>query len=147
MQEWSILKHAPKIFAETCKIDWTKTVGEVHNLIRGLSPFPGAFTYLNDKVLKIYKSRIDSADIGFNEVETTESQIPDRKKTMGAKEGDDIDGTDILRDALHTSPIKTDGKTFLKFACTDGYIEILELQLEGRKKMKTEEFLRGYSFE
>ncbi|MEI9947209.1 MAG: methionyl-tRNA formyltransferase [Chitinophagaceae bacterium] len=50
------LKHAPKIFTETCKIDFTKTVEEVHNLVRGLSPFPGAFTYLNDKMLKIYRS-------------------------------------------------------------------------------------------
>src|SRR5688572_32623684 len=40
------LKHAPKIFTETCKIDFTKTTEEVHNLIRGLSPFPGAFTEL-----------------------------------------------------------------------------------------------------
>lgn len=50
------LKHAPKIFTETCKIDWSKPVDAVHNLIRGLSPFPGAFSYLNDKVLKIYRS-------------------------------------------------------------------------------------------
>jgi methionyl-tRNA formyltransferase len=50
------LKHAPKIFTETCKIDWNKSVDEIHNLIRGLSPFPGAFTYLNEKLLKIYKS-------------------------------------------------------------------------------------------
>ncbi len=48
--------HAPKIFTETCKIDFSKTTEEVHNLIRGLSPFPGAFTMLNGKALKIYKS-------------------------------------------------------------------------------------------
>ena len=51
-----IAKHAPKIFTETCKIDWSKSVDEVHNLIRGLSPFPGAFTHLNEKLLKIYRS-------------------------------------------------------------------------------------------
>jgi methionyl-tRNA formyltransferase len=50
------LKHAPKIFTETCKIDFNKSTEEVHNLIRGLSPFPGAFTTLNGKLLKIYKS-------------------------------------------------------------------------------------------
>jgi methionyl-tRNA formyltransferase len=50
------LKHAPKIFTDTCKIDWNKPVGEVHNLVRGLSPFPGAFTYLDEKMLKIYRS-------------------------------------------------------------------------------------------
>jgi methionyl-tRNA formyltransferase len=50
----SAIKHAPKIFTETCKIDWTKTVEEVYDLIRGLSPFPGAFTFLESKMLKIY---------------------------------------------------------------------------------------------
>ncbi|MFT3680913.1 MAG: methionyl-tRNA formyltransferase [Ferruginibacter sp.] len=49
----STLKHAPKIFTETCKIDFTKTTAAVHDLIRGLSPFPGAFTSLNDKTFKI----------------------------------------------------------------------------------------------
>jgi methionyl-tRNA formyltransferase len=103
-------KHAPKIFTETCKIDFTKTVDEVHNLIRGLSPFPGAFTMLNGKVLKIYK------DIRHD----------------GCKPSD----------ALY----ETDGKTFLKFACANGFIDVKELQLEGKKKMTVEEFLRGYRF-
>ncbi len=51
------LRHAPKIFTETAKIDWHKTSFEIHNLIRGLSPYPGAFTYLQDKMLKIYRSK------------------------------------------------------------------------------------------
>jgi methionyl-tRNA formyltransferase len=105
------LKHAPKIFTETCKIDFTKTTEEVHNLIRGLSPFPGAFTELNGKMLKIYRS----------EKETTPVTI-----TPGFHE--------------------TDGKTFLKFACADGYIHVKELQLEGKKKMNVEDFIRGYHF-
>jgi methionyl-tRNA formyltransferase len=105
------LKHAPKIFTETCKIDFTKTVAEVHDLIRGLSPFPGAFTYLNDKMLKIFRS---------------EKEI----QTPSSKPGE----------------FETDGKTFLKFACSNGYIHVKELQLEGKKKMSTEDFLRGYKF-
>jgi len=52
----SELKHAPKIFTETCKIDWDKPVDQIYNLIRGLSPFPGAFTYYDKKILKIFKS-------------------------------------------------------------------------------------------
>jgi methionyl-tRNA formyltransferase len=107
----STLHHAPKIFTETCKIDFTKTVAELHNLIRGLSPFPGAFTILDGKTLKIYKS---------------EKQITAVKTTAGNYE--------------------TDGKTFLKFACADGYILVKELQLEGKKKMLVEDFLRGYRF-
>lgn len=106
------IRHAPKIFTETCKIDFTKTVDEVHNLVRGLSPFPGAFTMLNGKTLKIYKSE--------KEKHSHTSAAP---------------GT-----------YKTDGKTFLKFTCADGDILVRELQLEGKKKMNTEDFLRGYRF-
>ena len=55
------LKHAPKIFTGTCRIDFTKSIAEIHNLIRGLSPFPGAFTTLNNKMLKIYRSEKEQA--------------------------------------------------------------------------------------
>lgn len=107
----SEIRHAPKIFTETCKIDFTKTTAEVHNLIRGLSPFPGAFTTLDGKTLKIYKS---------------EKELTAVPSTAGIYE--------------------SDGKTFLKFACADGYILVKELQLEGKKKMLVEDFLRGYRF-
>jgi methionyl-tRNA formyltransferase len=56
-----MLRHAPKIFTDTCKIDWNKTVDEIHNLIRGLSPYPGAFTHLQDKLFKIYTSKKEYA--------------------------------------------------------------------------------------
>ena len=108
-------KHAPKIFTETCRIDFTKTVDEVHNLIRGLSPFPGAFTMLNGKTLKIYKS---------------EKVFKDIQRVSNSPEADYV----------------TDAKTFLHFACADGYIAVKELQLEGKKKMNVEDFLRGYRF-
>jgi methionyl-tRNA formyltransferase len=105
------LKHAPKIFTETCKIDWNHSIFSIYNLIRGLSPYPAAFTYLHDKMLKIYKAKKE----------------------------------------LHNSPkspgtVETDNKTFLKFAASDGYIYVTELQLEGKKRMGVEEFLRGYRF-
>ncbi|HEX8334199.1 MAG TPA: methionyl-tRNA formyltransferase [Segetibacter sp.] len=102
------LKHAPKIFTETCIIDWNKTTTEVHNLIRGLSPFPGAITKLNGKLLKIYKSE---------KVEATVNHQP--------------------------GEIITDNKKYLKFACADGYISVLEMQAEGKKRMAVEEYLRG----
>jgi len=105
------LKHAPKIFTETCKIDWNRSVDEIYNLIRGLSPFPGAFGYLHDKMLKIYRSK-------------KENTVP----------------THSIGEAV------SDGKTFLKFACKNGYIHVTELQLEGKKKMTVEDFLRGYKF-
>ncbi|HAN39185.1 MAG TPA: methionyl-tRNA formyltransferase, partial [Chitinophagaceae bacterium] len=53
----STLKHAPKIFTETCKINWEQNAIAIHNLIRGLSPFPGAFTTLQGKTCKIYRSK------------------------------------------------------------------------------------------
>ena len=106
------LKHAPKIFTETCKINWLKSVDEVHNLIRGLSPYPAAFTQLEGKTLKIFRSR--------------KEKVPPQS-AVGS--------------------FHTDKKSFLKFACPDGYIQIEELQLEGKKKMKTEDFLRGFRFE
>lgn len=106
------LKHAPKIFTETCKIDFTKTTPEVHNLIRGLSPFPGAFTSLDGKMLKIYRSK-----------------------------------KEIIQTKSNAGEFETDGKTFLKFACADGYVHALELHLEGKKKMTVEDFLRGYRFQ
>jgi len=105
------LPHAPKIFTETCRINWERTATEVHNLIRGLSPFPGAFTQLHGKTLKIYRS----------------------EKEM---EGN-----------LAPGQVDTDKKTFLRFGCADGCIQVKELQLEGKKRMLVEDFLRGYRFE
>jgi methionyl-tRNA formyltransferase len=52
----STLKHAPKIFTDTCRIDWNRSVTDIYNLIRGLSPFPTAFTHLDGKLLKVYHS-------------------------------------------------------------------------------------------
>ncbi len=110
------LKHAPKIFTATCEIDFNKTAIEVHNLIRGLSPFPGAFTFLNGKMLKIYKSEKEASGEG---------------ERATKKPGEYI----------------SDGKTLLKFACADGFVAVKELQLEGKKRMNVEDFLRGYRFE
>jgi methionyl-tRNA formyltransferase len=110
----SPLKHAPKIFTDTCRIDFSKPVEEVHNLIRGLSPFPGAFTMFNGKMMKIYRSK--------------------KEITAGRP----------AESSLTDNNFVTDGKTFLKFACSNGYIQVLELQLEGKKKMLVEDFLRGY---
>lgn len=105
----SEIRHAPKIFTETCKINWNNTATQVHNLIRGLSPYPGALTTLDGKVLKIYNSK-------------KESRIA----------------------AGTPGTMQTDGKTYLRFSCSDGYIYVLNMQLEGKKRMTVEDFLRGY---
>jgi len=105
----SLLKHAPKIFTETCTINWAQDATSIYNLIRGLSPFPGALTKLDDKILKIFAAQ---------------KEICNHNHLAGAT--------------------VTDHKTYLKFACSDGYLHILDLQLEGKKRMQVQDFLRGY---
>ncbi len=102
------LKHAPKIFKEDCKIDWNNPAQTIHNLIRGLSPYPTAFTVLNDKNLKVFKAEIEDKEPG-----------------------------------IVAGGFLTDGKTYLKFAAKDGFIKLLDIQYEGKKRMLIEDFLRG----
>lgn len=105
------LKHAPKLHTETCYIDWNKPVQQVFNLVRGLSPYPAAFTELEDKKLKLFVTEKE---------QRTPTEAP---------------GTFV-----------TNKKSFLKFACKDGYLLAQELQLEGKKRMTITDFLRGYRF-
>lgn len=107
-EEGSDLKPAPKIFKEDCKIDWDQTTTSVHNFIRGLSPYPGAWTTLNGKILKVYKTQVSSN--GF-------------------------EGT--------PGDMRSNGKNNLEVKTSDGAIEVLELQLEGKKRMTIQEFLLG----
>ncbi|MGE7777055.1 methionyl-tRNA formyltransferase [Chitinophaga sp. NPDC101104] len=106
------LKHAPKIFKEDCKIDWEQPLEQVYNRVRGLSPYPAAFTMLQGKTLKIYKAT-----------------------------------TDAVAHVHQPGSVVSDKKTYLKFAARGGFLNVLELQLEGKKKMGVEEFLRGFRFE
>lgn len=64
-QQSDELKHAPKIFKEHCLIDWNQPVQNIYNLIRGLSPYPTAFTKLNDKTLKIFKAELEEKETGL----------------------------------------------------------------------------------
>jgi len=104
----SDIKHAPKLFKTDCEIDWNNTSEQIHNQIRGLSPYPTAFTVLGDKTLKIFSA----------EIEPGKPEIP-------------------------AGTFSSDHKSYLKFAATDGYLSLKEMQLEGKKKMGIEEFLRG----
>jgi len=110
--ESNSLKHAPKIFSDTCKINWNHSADEIYNLIRGLSPYPAAFTTLDNKKLKIFSVKKITSD-------------------------------------SHTEQgsIETDNKSYLRFAAKDGSIDILDLKLEGKKRMNIADFLRGYRFE
>ena len=101
-------KKAPKIFKETCRINWQSTAGEIHNFIRGLSPYPAAWTHIGNTICKIYKSEIS------------------RKSLNLIRPGDYV---------------TQDNHLYFKTA--DQLIEVCELQVEGKKRMKTEAFLRG----
>ena len=109
--EHSALMHAPKIFTQTCMINWNDSINVIHNLIRGLSPYPTAFTELGDKTIKIFRSE-------------KEPSLPTSRPGKW----------------------ESDGKTYLKFAAKDGYILLKDVQLEGKKRMLIEDFLRGYRF-
>lgn len=107
----ALLHHAPKIFTETCQLNFDQPVTTVHNLVRGLSPYPGAFTFFNGKKLKIFSA-------------TPKDETP----------------------AIPPGAYITDTKTYLSFACSNGLLDVKELQLEGKKRMTITDFLRGYQF-
>jgi len=118
------LKKAPKIFKETCEIDWTKPAKQVYDFVRGLSPVPGAWTTLvapdgKETVLKIYKTRKTGEDSGFS------------LRECGA----------AIRVQGSGSLMAKDKSLFV--ACADALLEILELQLAGKKRMLARDFLNG----
>jgi methionyl-tRNA formyltransferase len=102
------VKMAPKIHKETCQINWNQSSQIIKNFIRGLSPYPAAWTSINDKNHKIYS-------------------------------------VEILNENSNTQPgeFYSDGKKFIKVKTADGVLSIKELQMEGKKRMTAEEYLRG----
>lgn len=110
----TLFKHAPKIFKDDCKINWDQDINAIHNLIRGLSPYPAAWTELTNMnkektSLKIFQS---------------EKEISLHNHLIGE--------------------IISDQKTFLKVAVKEGFIQITELQLAGKKRLAVQDFLRGF---
>ncbi len=108
------IKQAPKLFKDDCRIDWSRDTESIRNLIRGLSPYPAAWTEL---------------------VHTTKDETLNAKIFAASREDS----------SLHAAPgtLQTDGKKFLKIACTDGWLSISDMQLSGKKRMKIDELLRG----
>ena len=124
IQGSEILHPAPKITRELCHIDWNGKVKDIYNLIRGLSPYPAAFTELvkEDKTLqmKIYRT----AKVTGEEYET-----------MLAANG---------LEKAEPGTVLSDGKTYLAIAAADGAISVTELQLAGKKRMPVKDFLIGF---
>ena len=124
IQGSEILHPAPKITRELCHIDWNGRIKDIYNLIRGLSPYPAAFTELvkDEKVLqmKIYR---------------TEKVTGEAYETMLAGNG-----------LSYAAPgtVLSDGKNYLAIAAADGAISVTELQLAGKKRMPVKDFLIGF---
>jgi methionyl-tRNA formyltransferase len=119
MQGEEELLPAPKIFKETCRINWNQSTKRVYDFVRGLSPYPAAWTEMQNAAgtvtgVKIYKTDLPQL---FTQQE--------------------------VRKGIAPGTIETDGKNELKVATQDGWIVLQELQLNGKKRMKVADFLRG----
>ena len=108
------LRPAPKIFKDTCHLDFTRSVEQLYNQVRGLSPYPAAWC------------------------------------EFVSPEGEAI-GVKIFEAARHTcnhnltpGTVVTDGKKNIEIVCEDGYLQLLSLQLAGKKRLSAEELLRGF---
>lgn len=109
------LKSAPKIHKETCQIDWNRSISDIHNLVRGLSPYPGAWSTLingdKEEQIKIFATRPEIGSHNYN-----------------------------------VGKLLVDKKS-IKVAVKEGYIQVLELQLPGKRRMKVTEVLNGLKLE
>ncbi len=101
------LKPAPKLYRETCKISWFRTANEVHNHIRGLSPFPGAWTELSDEKKTVFK--ISRSQLSEQQIQGKVGQIH------------------MLKGELHV-------------CCGEGSVQIIELQMQGKRRMLVKDF-------
>lgn len=114
--EPQVIRDAPKIFKETCRIDWSASGDTIRNLVRGLSPYPAAWSELHKEGaspigVKIFRVHVENCPA-------------DRLTAPGT--------------------LVTDGRTFMKVACADGYLFLDELQLAGKKRMAVADLLRGF---
>lgn len=110
------LRPAPKIFKDTCRIDWTKGVKPVYDFIRGLSPYPAAWTELCEP---------DSSPVTMKIYESSK---------------------EFVEHTFAPGTILTNKKTYFKVASTDGFVHLLSVQLAGKKRMNVTDFLRGYRY-
>lgn len=108
------LRPAPKIFKETCRINWAGNAKQTYDFIRGLSPYPAAWTELHNG---------EEAPLMLKIFET--------EKIVKAH-------------SLAPGTLETDGKSYLNVAVSDGFLSIKSLQLAGKKRLGVEEFLRGF---
>jgi methionyl-tRNA formyltransferase len=111
------LKKAPKLFREDCKIKWTMDVEDVYNHIRGLDPYPSAWSEFKNKDNQIFPFKLFKPE----KISGKHSVVP--------------------------GVVSTDGKTFLYIAVNGGFISITDLLPAGKKRMSCKDFLRGFSID
>ncbi len=107
---------APKIFKETCRIDWNRPARDVRNLVRGLSPYPAAWTEITDAAGTVHTAKVFETALA----------------------------SDITATCHRPGEIWNDGTGRLLAMCSDGAVEIKQLQLAGKKRMPAADFLRGF---
>lgn len=127
-QDDSLACRAPKIFHETCEINFDQTTERVHDLVRGLSPFPGAWAVVRQPLALPDGTPWQSA--GWEKVQGVELKIFGTKK-------------EVVAHGFAPGHFVTDGKKTLKTATADGFVHLLEMQLQGRKRLGPVDFLNG----
>ncbi len=110
--------HAPKLFKETCKINWNNSTQTIYNLIRGLSPYPTAFTEFKDK-----NGNITTIKIFFGECQI----MPTANQKPGS--------------------VVTDNKTYINVYCNDGLLALTDIQVAGKKRMPVADLLKGFKLD
>ena len=124
IQGSEILRPAPKLSRELCHIDWNGKTRHLYNLVRGLSPYPAAFTELE------------------KDGKVTQMKIYETRQVAGDEYADMLSRSGMTTAAPGT--ILSDGKTYLAIATADGALSITELQLAGKKRMPVKDFLIGF---
>ena len=127
-QDESLVSKAPKIFHETCEINFVQPVQKVHDFIRGLSPYPGAWTLI--KGYTVLENGQAWEQSSWEKINEEQLKIFRTEKIISSH-------------TFEAGQLVTDGKKQLFVACQDGFLKILELQLRGRKRMKAVDFLNG----
>ncbi|MCI1639685.1 MAG: methionyl-tRNA formyltransferase [Bacteroidales bacterium] len=125
IQGSEVLMPAPKITKALCFIDWNDSVSRIYNLIRGLSPSPGAYTELTAEGKQSMQMKIFMAEKIYG------NGYEEMKKASG-------------KETVHPGDIISDGKTFFAFAASDGALSVKDLQISGKKRMGIKNFLAGF---
>ncbi len=126
--------YAAMLTKEFGNIDFTKKAVCIERLVRGLNPWPSAYSYLDNKMIKLWKVRVCKRDV-----------IAKSKSMQNVAVGKELGSLSCVKDLEPGTLIRDNGRLYVM--CADGLLEIVELQLQGKRRMKAEDFLRGYKLD